>query len=191
MKKIGIILAGTVLAVVSAQADHDRLQPEAEMQALAFELQDQTWELLNKARRMVHYRGYWEARAIDDLRLLKQESARLSRKLDRGYFDDYGVDRQMARVNKALHRAEFSMRRIHGKRVLHHKLRRAERTFYALKDARRELIACGVDRRRDGRFGVVIDRPRIGVRARVGDVDVVFERDRTRSRNTRIGVRVD
>ena len=33
MKKIGIILAGMALAAVSAHADHNRLPPEAEMQA--------------------------------------------------------------------------------------------------------------------------------------------------------------
>ena len=186
MKKMFMIFAGIGLAVASARAGHQRLTPEAEARSLAFELQDQTWDLLAKADRSLHYRSPRDGRALEDMRVLKSEATRLSRKFDRDPFNNYGIDRQLRRVDNAIERATFSARGIRGKTSLRHRLREIERTFIDLVEARRVMLA-RLEQRRPR-------NPRVSIHADLGRVlEAVLHRgsDRHQSRRTRVAVHID
>ena len=159
MKKLIVILAGTLLAMAAVQAGHERQTPEARARSLAFELQDRTWNLLDKAERHLRYRSQRDEHALEDLRRLKNETTRLSRKFDRDPFNNYGIDRQLQRVDRAIERAMKSTARIRGRASFRNRLRGVENAFSDLIEVRTQMLASAPRRHEHRRVDVSYRRP--------------------------------
>ena len=190
MKKLMIFIAGIGLAMATVQAGHARVTPEEQARSLAFELQDRTWDLLDKAERHLRYRSHRDEQTLEDLQRLKNETTRLSRKFDRDPFNNYGIDRQLQRVDHAIERAFRSTNRIRGKASFRNRLRGIENTFSDLVEARSVMLARYERRHQRSRVNVSYNRNGVRINADIGGLleKVV---DRHRDRAHRIAAHID
>jgi hypothetical protein len=168
MKKLMICIAGIGLAMATVQAGHARVTPEEQARSLAFELQDRTWDLLDKAERHLRYGSYRNEHALENLQRLKIEATRLSRKFDRNPFNNYGIDRQLQRTDRAIERAIRSTSRIRGKGFLRNRLRGIENTFSDLLEARSVMLARYERRHPHNRVNVSYRRNGVRIDADIG-----------------------